>query len=1208
MNKITRLHLLSASVALVGMTFRVDAAENAYWTFSPADQTIETASDYFAPGNWTGGKVGSGDGVLANFTGDFTGVHYIKLDRELTVNSWLGQQNDTGDTYDPLGANRVVLVSDDPVNLAFSGQGEFVKYLTVFADLYPVFNAGYNRFRSMALAGDVNPDYNYLVVTVGSIFHRLDWYAKSAGEVRGDFTIGNTLSLSYATYNVYAPQGSAVDVTGRWSQTNLSRYIRRVGDAHVISAGTTVTGRGIPEGTFVKRVFSDASVELSAAATETIDNNELVFAAFTPHVYQRMNEVRRNTNDSDGMLRLMKYRPEDELTVEVGLLRFTENDRILFETEEGFYPGRMIIHNAPGPLRENLFRARNCHLEFAARTDGGEFAGFPDATLRMETASAKTRLSVQAGVTAKIGGVSELVGTMVKDGPGTLSFPLTGSASACSGTVVVEAGVLELEAGSYVKNVAISNGATLKINGEFRPASVTCEKGARIAGDGVLVVDSVDSLPEGLSFADGASFRSVAGSGEVLYVPVPQKPDEVGDPAMWLDFSRVDKLVFQDEDAMTIRRVNDVRDGSQYMFVTNASSQYYPTVKTNRNGEPHHVYMYRHRPAAVDINETETLVWSRRITGIKDVFMVMVCGDGGSENGGQFLGDTKAEGDYFRVPDGGVEYNLIHRTYSPAANGSFWMNGLPSPISDGYPYYGIQSGNADWSPFLMEHVANGGTQADCFAFSTQSPLCNGNQRICECVIYTNVLTAVQRAAVTDYLMKKWVHCNANFQRSATGGSVARLPEGASVSVAAGETLWAAEAGEGSAPFAKYGKGTLYVDEFSNPDATLHVADGRMVVQSVALTSEAFADKGLYLHLDAENGASLETDGDGNVTEWRDRRPDAALGAAPLAGSSALPKLLKPAALGTLHTVDFGAFADGASAADKCAFAFPAVDTAHTVIGVYGTAAGGGPIVGGATSGRGILRGGSAGASVGDPLTTNATGAPDFRTKRAAAASLNGTALADVRSACFTGGYDLLSFTAYAGFGADGLAVAGAGRYTGGQALGEILVYTNGLSNFETSMVEAYLSKKWRGEAPDGFSTASVGKLEVDDDAVLQIVGTGPVETRTLAGSGEVDGFVSLAQDGVLEVVIREDGTIAPIRISEDLRVDGGLTVVLKGATDRLVAGSFTLVAASAICGLDPAQCTVVCEGRRARLAFEVTSDGGDLVLTAIKRGLAIIVR
>jgi hypothetical protein len=74
----------------------------------------------------------------------------------------------------------------------------------------------------------------------------------------------NNIFMGTGTLSLYAPRGSD-GTSGAWSQTTGSPYLFYVSGTkgYSLPVGTIVTGAGIPAGTFLKRIFSDNSIELS---------------------------------------------------------------------------------------------------------------------------------------------------------------------------------------------------------------------------------------------------------------------------------------------------------------------------------------------------------------------------------------------------------------------------------------------------------------------------------------------------------------------------------------------------------------------------------------------------------------------------------------------------------------------------------------------------------------------------------------------------------------------------------------------------------------------------------------------------------------------------------------------------------------------------------------------------------------------------------
>ena len=153
---------------------------------------------------------------------------------------------------------------------------------------------------------------------------------------------GGTLRFSWGDIRVYAPQSSPVDVTGVYSQTAGSPYLFLKGVAHVLSAGTLVSGEGIPDGAFLKRIFPDGCIELSVPAAETIDGNTVTFAAFSPVVKHSIKLLQRSGGGT-GLLKLMKYREEDVMRFEIASIIDHNVGVYTFDTDAGYVPGTFVI-------------------------------------------------------------------------------------------------------------------------------------------------------------------------------------------------------------------------------------------------------------------------------------------------------------------------------------------------------------------------------------------------------------------------------------------------------------------------------------------------------------------------------------------------------------------------------------------------------------------------------------------------------------------------------------------------------------------------------------------------------------------------------------------------------------------------------------------------------------------------------------------------
>ena len=122
------------------------------------------------------------------------------------------------------------------------------------------------------------------------------------------------------------------------------------------------------------------------------------------------------------------------------------------------------------------------------------------------------------GIDAAIGLVYNLRHTLVKDGAGSLELGLTNSVSRNTGTIVVKEGAVVLPEGSWVKTLAVSNGATIVVNGVFSPNNLIVEEGACVDGTGTVVLPDVSYLDK-LVLSDTVAVRIAGGSGEFMREP-----------------------------------------------------------------------------------------------------------------------------------------------------------------------------------------------------------------------------------------------------------------------------------------------------------------------------------------------------------------------------------------------------------------------------------------------------------------------------------------------------------------------------------------------------------------------------------------------------------------------------------------------------------------------------------------------------------------
>ena len=1044
------------------LPFARAATTDATWNYANTGTTITNAADWFQVGNWSGGTVADSAAYRAVLTGA-VGPRYIKINAPLTLGAIAGTWS---------GTNVSVIVSDYPLTFDNPdtkwpiGAGCYFADITAPAYTGPVNNGLY--------CGTVSAPSQFILAN-GEPYHRLDWYAKSSDPVRTNDFSSPSLYRGSGGWRVCGPKGSSA-VDGSWLVTAGSPYVFRTGAAHTIAAGTTVTsGDVFPEGTFVKRVFSDSSLELSAAASAETESGEktLSFAAFTPHAVYNFEELQMATYVHYRMA-FMKHAEGDDFRVEVKTLTAGgANYQFIFwpdVPDANMKPARTVIHNADGKYAPYLYvTLGTCHLEFAETGKAGAVSGFPRSHVCFNSAtpSAVARFTVTNNISAFIGNFTNWTGTVTKDGAGTLTIAATNLLAKNTGKLVVKEGTLALAVGSWVKSVAVSNGATLKIDGAFLPDQISLEPGATIEGPGTLAVSS-SAMISGVNFTNTVFIR-LPDAGEIFYAP--PATNVVGTPAFWVDASRADTITFKDGDGVTVSRIDDVR-GAAYGFATNAVNC--PTLVKDESGNPHHIKFTRLVNSSMDISSCDDLVWNKVITNIRTVFLVQDTTDGG----GQFLGKTgriSGAGDYMRPAENGSTYTLpiFHNSAGQQKvwGGVFYINGDRWNVFKGYPYKG--GGNTRfrddgvssvwWTPHVDSAHPTGDTAADAFSFNNNAGGRSGFHRVCECLVYTNTVTEAERLAITGYLMKKWLNCDVNYQRSFETNSVLDTLDADSipgVDVGAGDTAYVGKI-VGGQSFAKSGDGMLCVDDYANSNASLRVSGGTLSLKSDEVTLNDLPD-GAYFHVDASKLDSFTTNilpsGTTRVSQWKDRRGDGYPYAYLQNAGSTNYATLKMDALNGKPSVDFGPHLSSStfSWADiqyTPALKFDSCANLHAAFLVYGSARGGGSVIGSTQSGThgpyggyGIHRIPGGGGDWRTPMVTNYYASAFYnlflpggmRTK------LNGNYVNAAQTG-LSGSWDLISLVSYEAFGSGGFSSNNYNKDVGGQEIGEAIFYRTGLS-------------------------------------------------------------------------------------------------------------------------------------------------------------------
>lgn len=159
---------------------------------------------------------------------------------------------------------------------------------------------------------------------------------------------------------------------------------------------------------------------------------------------------------------------------------------------------------------------------------------------------------------------------------------------------------------------------------------------------------------------------------------------------------------------------------------------------------------------SLDSADHQVLVWSRRLTNVRAVFVVKNCREGG----GSLLGDTTSGlWAWKRAPTSSFCYPLFDEPSEAVAGGWFYLNGERRDPATGYGYPGAAQDTdvRDLKPVLVECITDGETAADNFSFHQgRGQMISGGMRIYEALVYTNELTNAQRVKVEKCLMDRWI--------------------------------------------------------------------------------------------------------------------------------------------------------------------------------------------------------------------------------------------------------------------------------------------------------------------------------------------------------------------------------------------------------------------------------------------------------------------
>lgn len=1092
------------------------------------------------------------------------------------------------------------------------------------------------------IAGDMNVDTE-VTSSTGGQWWRGDWYANSASESRaGAFDLAY-VNNSSSSMGFIAGGGCDAHVSEGWSMTEGSAFLKCSGvSIESVVPGCGVSGEGIPDGAFVRRIFPDHNlIELSLSARNTNPSATLEFGAILPTTTGRIAKLQA-AGSSDRRFEAYAANEKGLFVLTIDRLMCSASRTATFDGHET--PARLTVKRSDDVKGAVVF-ANSTDLTFPQATSG--MAGIAYAN-DVRFSGNKAHIAVEAGVTAAYSNVTAMADglALTKDGPGVLQLSLADSLTSVNSLLVIKDGVLELAPKSpttIFSAVSVAAGRTLRVTTGRAAvtelgagATLIAEAGAKIdltafaevpagvklRGAGSFVVQSLDSVKgvdkgsdTSISLPNEGSMRDIKPTGMIV-------PAVVGEPAFWVDAAKnVTTIISNGVENCVLSwldcRAESGSDDYREFYATNDFSQ----LRGTGNGTaPSRLTTCAGFPAldhsgltafGKGLGETNArwvysgMVWNKPIVNIYAVFSVTYQPSGGGR-GQSILGVTrrfngvrnaKGECDFARGVDastdgGGATSPDKSYIFSASAsdcvkNGWIYAEGIRKS-------WNSNSYRADSIEIVESHPLAPGGKADAFAMqdgNAANPcLMSGMQYQLETIIYTNELTQTERAQVYAYLTKKYSGEDYDVKmlgssHFAGAGDLGELSVNEEINLGV-EVALASSKITGSGTFAKSGPGVFYADLVEGP--SLDVRSGTLIVHSESTpTTYDELPANYFLHLDAANLSSLDlvtksaTYNDGYeplsgvttnmVAHWYDARHGNdgvhLYGTSRKSDGRYQAGVLVEDGLNGLPVVDYGpslTFLTGMSPARRRFHEIHmneenVVVNANPVRSIFmvKNAAFGGNQVMGDMTGEGIARTGD----LTDP-STPITSASCF------AATLNGQDL-DPTVVGYTGGWDLLAMHTMkpvsAGLLGCGARMTSSGSITGGMMLGEVLIFTNTISVADSHKIEAYLGRKWFGRTMPLGSPSAAGRVSVASGATLRVEGDAPLAATSVSGQGVIDGSVTLVSDAVLEVVVKDDGSIASATvISGKLDASAGGTVIVTGAVKALKKGIYPILTATSL--------------------------------------------
>ena len=671
-------------LALLGAVLFAAVASATTYTWKGGTGSPVAPCAWSDPANWedSSGQNGYPNGDDADVSVTSAAQVFVKLTEDITVR----KAQHSVSTFD-----KVVVISDDfSFTLVGVASTRCLRGFTFYCPF--LYRADISsRYTNVRFCGNVSrvsggADGSFPMAHSGPVVFSYDRFAESASAIRA-YAFPDTLTFYATSFRFDAPRTTSVANSWKFKTTDQSKFIENAqGNGLAIPVGTIVTGPGIPDGTFVKRIFSyngGGYVELSRPATASATST-LAFAPFSPKLTVDLTSFNHNGSAFSDGLCASQWREGDDVEVIVRHLSIPTwgGGTLAIGVDDGYsVPAKVSLWASNGMTIKPNVQLATAHLHFPEPDAQHTKSGLPDHAVTQKNSSSLSRFTVTNGVAASIFSLSNAVGRIIKDGAGTLTIPRTDfGATDTRGSLAVEAGTLELPAQDYaLKAVSIGAGAVLKIAGTARMAGedVTLASGAVLDGPFTLVLSKRSSI-SGVVFRNGAKVELASGS-TVEPEPV---GEVVGNPAFWVDMKRSQMVTQADYSGKPfghttgfsgtgVKEIWDVRKQSRedaYLFSTNSNDSYLPTLRDDStrmgDGKPKydrkylHVYgnyeerKYSTDPADPHFNDKSTAnvkdgdfhVWSRPVTKIRAIFQVCSLGDNakqlGPYGGGQILGTS----------------------------------------------------------------------------------------------------------------------------------------------------------------------------------------------------------------------------------------------------------------------------------------------------------------------------------------------------------------------------------------------------------------------------------------------------------------------------------------------------------------------------------------------------------------------------------------